>query len=181
MYVSSGPVFLSKKRRIGRSYLTANLPKKKKEKIPLHSGLLTGRFQKILLYITYGLINYYYIFKNQCSGAIQRDGTAQALESHWLCLDHDSITYILCEFVQSSVTFPSLSFLILEWRQEQDLLSSVVGELTKNRSSALCLAQSKCSECGSLLHQMLGLWVSSLFKPSLKVKKRKGECFPWPW
>ena len=31
--VSSGPVFLSKKRRIGgRGYLRANLPKKKKEK-----------------------------------------------------------------------------------------------------------------------------------------------------
>ena len=65
-----------------------------------------------------------------------------APESGWLYLYHDSTMYKIYKFVQSYFTFPSLSFLILEWRSELDLLNSVVREPNENISSTLCLAQS---------------------------------------
>ena len=61
--------------------------------------------------------------------------------------------YKMYKFVQSYFTFPGLSFLILEWKSELDLLNRVVREPNENTSSTLCLAQSKCSEYEFLLYK----------------------------
>ena len=61
--------------------------------------------------------------------------------------------YKIYKFVQSYFTFLGLSFLILEWKSELDLLNSGIREPNENISSTLCLAQSKCSEYEFLLYK----------------------------